>query len=264
MTGDDRKFFNDGAAYERLMGRWSRLAGAIFLDWLAVPKGIRWLDVGCGNGAFTEVMMAKSAPSEVHGIDPSEAQIAFARGRAALKRAELRVGDAEALPFDDRSFDAAVMALVITFVPNPAKAVGEMVRVVKPGGLVATYMWDIIGGGFPLEPMRKGMIAIGIDMPRLPNTEVSQMAELRRLWTEAGLKDVETRDIAIEVAYSDFADFWDSNMALATPLAQKVRALPPADLDRLKSTLRQTLPNGPDGRISFPACANAVKGRVPK
>ncbi|MBI1779142.1 MAG: methyltransferase domain-containing protein [Proteobacteria bacterium] len=264
MADDDRKFFNDGAAYEQLMGRWSRRAGALFLDWLAVGKGMRWLDVGCGNGAFTEVMIAKAAPGEVRGIDPSEAQIDYARGRAESKPAEFQVGDAEALPFADAAFDVAVMALVITFVPNPGKAVGEMVRVVKPGGLVATYMWDILGGAFPLEPMRAGLLAIGIDAPRSPGAEVSQKAELNRLWTEAGLEAVETREIAIEVAFRDFDEFWDSNMALATPIVQKVRALSPADLERLKAILRQRLLKGADGRISFPARANAVKGRVPQ
>ena len=264
MAADDRAFFDDGAAYERLMGRWSRLVGAVFIDWLEVPTGLSWLDVGCGNGAFTEVMVAGAAPAGVQGIDPSEAQIAYARGRAPLTRAEFRVGGAEALPFADASVDVAVMALVITFVTNPAKAVGEMVRVVKPGGLVATYMWDIMGGCFPLEPLRAGLLAITGDAPRSPGAEVSQKAELRRLWTEAGLEAVETREIEIEVAYRDFDDFWDSNMALATPIVQKVRALSPADLDRLKSNLRQSLQKGADGRIAFAARANAVKARVPR
>jgi ubiquinone/menaquinone biosynthesis C-methylase UbiE len=157
MTGDDRKFFTDGAAYERLMGRWSRLAGAVFLDWLQVPKGGRWLDVGCGNGAFTEVVIGKAAPALVQGIDPSEAQIAYARDRTLAKSASFQVGSAEKVPFADRSFDAVVMALVITFVSDPVKAVSEMARVARPGGTVATYMWDITGGGFPLEPMRKAL-----------------------------------------------------------------------------------------------------------
>jgi ubiquinone/menaquinone biosynthesis C-methylase UbiE len=46
--------FDDGEAYERMMGTWSRLVGDIFLDWLAPRPGQRWIDVGCGNGAFTE------------------------------------------------------------------------------------------------------------------------------------------------------------------------------------------------------------------
>src|SRR5712692_8772918 len=98
--------FNDGAAYERMMGIWSRLAGNIFLEWLAPPPGLRWIDVGCGNGAFTELLAERCAPVEIQGIDPSEAQLAFARARPAARVAEFRPGDAMALPFPDDRFDA--------------------------------------------------------------------------------------------------------------------------------------------------------------
>ena len=136
------ELFPDGEAYERLMGRWSRLAGEAFLDWLDVPKGLRWLDVGCGNGAFTEVLIARSAPAAVAAIDPSNAQLAYARARLGTKLAQFQRGDAQQLPFGDSTYDIAVMALVISFVPDPLKAVTEMARVVRPGGWIATYMWD--------------------------------------------------------------------------------------------------------------------------
>ena len=141
--------FDDGAAYEQMMGIWSRSAGEIFLDWLAPPSGLRWIDVGCGNGAFTELLVERCAPAEVQGIDPSEGQLAFARTRPASRVAEFRQGDAMALPFPADRFDAAVMALVLVFVPDPAKGVAEMVRVVSPGGIVAAYMWDMLGAAFP-------------------------------------------------------------------------------------------------------------------
>src|SRR6185369_14949446 len=152
--------FNDGAAYERMMGVWSRLAGEVFLDWLSPPAGLRWIDVGCGNGAFTELLVERCAAAEVHGIDPSEAQLAFARSRPAARVAEFRQGSAMELPFADGSFDAAVMALVIFFVPDPSKGVAEMARVVRPGGTIAAYAWDILGGGFPLESIRLEMAAM--------------------------------------------------------------------------------------------------------
>jgi ubiquinone/menaquinone biosynthesis C-methylase UbiE len=142
--------YEDGAAYERQMGAWSRLAGDIFLDWLQPPSGLRWIDVGCGNGAFTQLLIERCAPAEVQGIDPSEGQLAFARTRLAGRPAQVRQGDAMALPFAAASFDAAVMALALGFIPDPARGVAEMVRVVKPGSLVATYAWDMPGGGFPL------------------------------------------------------------------------------------------------------------------
>ena len=126
--------FDDGASYEQMMGIWSRSAGEIFLDWLAPPLGLRWIDVGCGNGAFTELLVERCSPAEVQGIDPSEGQLAFARTRPASRLAKFHQGDAMALPFADSSFDAAVMALVLVFVPDPAKGVSEMVRVVVPGG----------------------------------------------------------------------------------------------------------------------------------
>src|SRR6476620_1595634 len=91
---DAAKFFSDGAAYERRMGRWSRLVGEIFLDWLDVPAGWRWLDVGCGNGAFTEVLIGRCAPAAVSAIDPSEGQLSYARTRSGIGLAEFRVGDA--------------------------------------------------------------------------------------------------------------------------------------------------------------------------
>ena len=103
--------FDDGEAYERAMGIWSRVAGRVFLDWLALPPGLRWIDIGCGNGAFTELLVQRCAPSETQGIDPSEAQLTFARMRPAARGAAFLQGDATALPFEGGRFDAAVMAL---------------------------------------------------------------------------------------------------------------------------------------------------------
>jgi ubiquinone/menaquinone biosynthesis C-methylase UbiE len=126
-----------------------------FLDWLDAPKNLKWIDIGCGNGAFTEVLIARCAPAAVTGVDPSEGQLAYARARPGAKRAEFRVADAQALPFPDNSFDAATMALVIVFIPDPRMATRELVRVVRPGGVVATYVWEFprrfsasaLGGG---------------------------------------------------------------------------------------------------------------------
>src|SRR5256714_5815828 len=99
------ELFPDGEAYERLMGRWSRLAGEVFLDWLDVPKGLRWLDVGCGNGAFTEVLITRRAPAAVAAIDPSHRQLAHARARPRTELAPFHRGDAEQLPFGDSTCD---------------------------------------------------------------------------------------------------------------------------------------------------------------
>ena len=259
---DDLKFFNDGAAYERLMGRWSQLAGATFLDWLEIPEGLRWLDVGCGNGAFSELLMGRCPPSELHGIDLSDAQIAYARTREALIRAEFRTGDAQSLPFADDSFDVATMALVISFVPDPAKAVSEMARVVRPGGWVASYMWDAPAGGLPAQPIAAAARALGLAAaPRIPGTVFSR-ADFETLWKKAGLEDVETCRIDIQTTYADANDFWESNTLLASPIANMVKNLATAEQDRIKSYLAETLPKGSDGHIASSAFANAVKGRV--
>jgi SAM-dependent methyltransferase len=127
--------FDDGAAYEEFMGKWSRLAGDTFLRWLAPPDRWCWVDVGCGNGAFTEMLVDRCAATQVEGIDPSAEQLAFARERLATRPVRFQVGDAMALPYVSAEFDAAVMALVIFFVPDPAKAVAEMARVVRPAAV---------------------------------------------------------------------------------------------------------------------------------
>jgi ubiquinone/menaquinone biosynthesis C-methylase UbiE len=261
---EEQSLFTDGAAYERLMGRWSVLVGEVFLDWLAQPKGLRWLDVGCGNGAFTELLVARCAPAEVQGLDPSESQIAYARTRPGMGLAQFRQGDAQALPFADGSFDAAAMALVISFLPDPAKAVAEMARVVRPGGWLATYMWDIPGGGLPLQPIHLAMQSMGIPTPNPPGFAVSRLDSMRALWEQAGLEAIDTRVIRIPVTYSDFDDFWESNSVPVGPAGKAIHDMSPSAREQLKAHLRGQLPKGPDGRISYTARANAVKGQVPR
>ena len=259
------QFYTDGEAYERMMGRWSQLAGATFLDWLAAPKDLSWLDVGSGNGTFTEVLITRCAPTAVQGIDPSEAQIAYARTRDAAKLAHFDTGDAQSLSFGEASFDVATMALVISFIPDQDKAVREMARVVLPGGWVATYMWDIPGGGLPQEPFRTAAKALGLSVPPpITGSEVTQRDGLHALWERAGLEDIETRRIDVQVTYTDFDDFWQPNMALPAPTVQYVSKLPPSDKERVKEWLHESLPKDAQGRISYGAHANAVKGRVPE
>ena len=252
--------FNDGAAYERMMGVWSRLAGEVFLDWLAPASGLRWVDVGCGNGAFTELLFDRCAPSAVEGVDPSEGQLDFARKRLAGRLARFHRGDALQLPLSDGDFDAAVMALVIFFVPDPAKGVAEMVRVVKPGGLVAAYAWDMLGGGFTQEPIQAEMRAIGLKPTLPPRAEASRIEALRALWANAGLEDVETLEISVSRAFVNFEEYWSTSLSGTT--GKLVAALPPAEAEELKSRVRGRLPADADGRVICEARANAVQGRV--
>jgi SAM-dependent methyltransferase len=255
-------FFTDGEAYERLMGRWSRLAGEIFLDWLEVPAKLRWLDVGCGNGVFTEALIARCDPSEVVAVDPSEGQLAFARTRPGAKLAQFQIGDAQALPFGDDRFDVAVMALVITFLSDPGKAIAEMARVVRPGGWVATYMWDVPGGGTPVHPIYVAMESLGMPSPRPPGAEVSRRDAMRALWEAAALESIETRVIRIRVTYADFDDFWNSNSVPVGPQGKAISEMSPGAREQLRAKVREQLTVGSDGRIAYESFANAVKGRV--
>jgi len=157
------------------MGRWSRLVSETFLAWLDLPKGLRWLDVGCGNGAFTEEIIARCAPATVMAIDPSNEQLAFARTRPGAKMAKFEVGDAQKLSFGDGTFDVAIMALVLAFLLDPAKAVAEMARVVRPGGWVATYMWDVLNGGSPTTPIYTAIESLGSTLPVRPNPAAARL-----------------------------------------------------------------------------------------
>jgi ubiquinone/menaquinone biosynthesis C-methylase UbiE len=259
---DAGQMFSDGKTYERMMGRWSKRVGVQFLDWLAAPKGLHWVEVGCGNGAFTEELIAHTAPAAVSAIDPSEGQLAFARTREAAKLAQFRLADAQALPFPDNSFDAAAMALVITFIPDPAKAVAEMARVVRPGGGVATYMWDTLGGGVPLKPIEAALKSMGKDYARA-SSAASKRETMQALWQDAGLQGVETTVIRIQVAFANFDDFCESSVVPIGPAGQVISKMSPAEMEQLKARLREQLPIAADGSIAYEAFANAVKGCVP-
>ena len=253
--------FDDGAAYEGFMGTWSRLAGDDFLRWLAPAAGGRWADVGCGNGAFSALLFERCAAAHVAGIDPSPAQLAFARERLAARPIDLRQGDAAALPWADAAFDAAVMALVIFFVPDPAKGVAEMARVVRPGGSVSAYAWDMLGSGFPYAALHEEMAALGTPQLFPPSVEASRAEAMRRLWADVGLVDIESHEIKVQRSFDDFEAFW--RIAQTGPrMAPRVEALGNANRQRLRERVRERL--GPDtaGRITCHATANAIKGRV--
>src|SRR6516165_3939503 len=255
--------FEDGLSYERYMGDWSRRAGTVFIDWLALPSGLKWIDVGCGNGAFTELIVERCAPNEVRGIDPSEGQLDFARKRPAARVVTFSRRDAMSLPFPADTFDAATMALVIYFTPEPIKGVVEMARVVRPGGTVAAYAWDMLGGGFPLEPIRIEMRAMGLTVLSPPSSEASRIEVLHDLWTRAGIDAVETSEITVQRTFANFDDFW--TISLSSSVAQPtIASMSPNQIELLKARVRPRLPADATGRITYFARANAVKGHVPK
>jgi SAM-dependent methyltransferase len=252
--------FADAEGYEPYMGRWSQLVGDAFLDWLAPAPALRWLDVGCGNGAFTERIVERCAPAAVTGVDPSRAQLDFARRRLEARGARFQEGDAMALPFADGAFDSAVMPLVIFFVPEPARGVAEMARVLAPGGVASAYAWDMEGGGFPYEAVRSELTALGAEAPSAPSIEASRLDVLQELWSGAGLVALESRAFAVARTFADFAEYW-TTIQRGPSLAARLAALSGRDRAHLESALRARLAADSAGRITVHARANAIRGK---
>lgn len=260
MSGQIR--FDDGAAYEKMMGTWSRIVGEQFIDWVAPPPGLRWVDVGCGNGASTELLMRRCAPASVQGVDPSPEQLAYARDRAGAAGAEFQLGDAMALPYPDGAFDAAVAALVLFFVPDPAKAVAEMVRVTRPGGLVCAYMWNIPGGGLPHAAIGQELRAGGITPPMPPSAPISAMEPLRQLFADAGLTGIETVEITGQRRFENFDD-WFATSLLGSSLTIVAEQVGAQAMNAVKERVRGHYPGEGDGPVTRTARANAIKATKP-
>ena len=261
MTEQQEIRFTDGAGYERMMGLWSRPVGEVFLDWLAPAKGLSWADIGCGNGAFTELLVDRVAPRSIVGVDPSPEQLSYARQRHTAGIAQFSQGDAMTLPIADASVDAATMALVIFFVPDPRKGVAEMMRVVRPGGSVSAYAWDFLDGGFPWEPVHAELRELGLPPASPPSAEIARLHNLTALWKDSGLEAVESRIITIEREFASFEDFW-TTAQLAPTMAHALQTLAPPVLDGVKERVRAKIRMQGDKVVHW-GRANAVKGVRP-
>lgn len=262
MSGNT-EYFGDAAAYETVMGRWTRSAGAIFLDWVAPPKNARWLDVGCGTGVFTELVVETTAPAAVSAVDPTPVQIEHARRKPIGQRVDFQIADAQALPFPDNSFDVVVSALVINFIPDRPKALAEMCRVGRAGGTVAGYVWDFGAERSPSGILRAGLRAIGVEPPGVPGTADSGLDALQSLFERAGFEQIATRAIDVTASFTNFDDLWRTQTPSFNPMTKAVAALPEADRARLMDKVRAGLPARPDGSLGYSARAHAIKGRIP-
>ncbi len=256
-----------GDAYEAYVGRWSRPVAARFLQWLAVPPGRRWLDVGCGTGALTGTVLASAAPAEVTGVDPSEGFLATARSRLAEGGTTRFVtGDARALPIPDASVDVVVSGLALNFVPGPAEAVAEFARVVTPGGVVAAYVWDYADGMAMMRAFWDAATSLdpaAAELDEGRRVSICSTGALSELWSVAGLTGVTTRPIDTTAVFAGFDDYWSPFLGGTGPAPTYVASLPPAHRDTLRDLLRERLPRAADGTIPLLARALAVRGTAP-
>ena len=253
-----------GALYEPYVGRWSRRVAVEFLQWLALPEAGAWIDVGCGTGALTQTVLERAAPAGIRGIDPSEAFIAFAAAHVVDPRANFAVGDARALPAQDESCDTVVSGLVLNFVPEPERAVTEMLRVVRPGGDVAVYVWDYAGRMELMRYFWDAAVALderALDMDEGRRFPVCRPGPLADLFAGAGLIDVATTAIEVPTPFRDFDDYWTPFLSGQGPAPGYAMSLPPDRRDTLRENLRAALPIASDGTIPLVARAWAVRGR---
>lgn len=255
--------FDDAGAYEHFMGRWSRMIGTAFLEWLAPAQGARWLDVGCGTGAFTELLLDTCAPAAVAAIDPAVSQIDYARHRLPAEFVDVRVADAQRIPFPIEAFDIVASALAINFVPDRARALSEMRRVCRPRGYVAGYVWDFAGGRSSAWPLRLGLGRIGVSVPPVPGADDTSIEALRVLFTNAGLEAVAARSIDVTLTFASFEDYWRSQTPAFAPQGMIVARLSDVDRLRLKEIVRAILPANGDGGVTYASRANAVKASCP-
>ncbi len=259
---DETIRFDDGALYERMMGRWSLLVGERFLDWVGAEDGLQWLDIGCGSGAFTELVVERCRPLSVQAFDPSPGQLVYARKRLpANAPVSWTEADAMRLPVVDGASDVAVMALVLFFVPDPAVGVAEMSRAVRSGGVVAAYHWDILGGGFPLADIGAEMIKLGTPARLPPSVAASSIEDSAALWRDAGLREVRTCQITVQRCFDSFDDYWNS-AATSNTLRPMFDLMSADQRDLLKANVRHRVGAG-DGPLTLSARANAVRGTKP-
>ena len=251
-------FAVSGDAYERFMGRYSRPLAPAFADFARVEAGQQVLDVGCGSGVLTEELARRVGAEHVAGVDPSPLLQACAE---RVPGAELRAGKAEALPWPDDSFDAAVAQLVIHFMDDPKAGVAEMARTTRPGGIVAACSWDFGSGMEMLRVYWQTARELDNDLAG-ESRSFGNLEELDALWHELGLEDVEAGPLEVSSEYADFDELWGSFLLGVGPAGEYVASLAPGRQSALREEYHRRL-GEPAGSFTLGARAWAARGCVP-
>ena len=252
-----------GEAYEPYVGRWSRPVARKFLEWLAIPAGSLWLDVGCGTGALTQAILQVAAPRAVKGIDAAQGYIAFVRGKITDNRATFQLGDAQALPVETATYNAVVSGLALNFVLHPDQAVIEMARAAKPGGLVAAYVWDYAGKMQFMRHFWNAAVALdpaAADFDEGRRFPLCNPDRLASLFQGIGLTNIEVQPIDIWTVFKDFDDYWSPFLGNQGPAPGYTMSLGAAGRTVLRERIRASLPFALDGSIPLMARAWAVRG----
>lgn len=263
MSSKPKDSWASGDKYEPYIGRWSRLVAREFLSWLAIPAGSQWLDVGCGTGALSQTILQFAEPARVQGIDRSEGFVAFARDHTQDSRVQFDVGDAEALTTDSGTFDAAVSGLVLNFIPQPDRAVAEMTRATRTGGLVAAYLWDYADRMQLIRHFFDAAIALDPNVAELDESRrfpICQPDALSQLFKSTGLHNVEVRPIEVPTVFRDFDDYWSPFLGGQGPAPSYLMSLSEERRAALRERIRAGLPFASDGSIPLVARAWAARG----
>lgn len=254
-----------GGPYEHYVGRWSRIVARAFLAWLAVPPHQTWGDVGCGTGAIVAGILQQCAPTAVLAIDQSAGFLADAQRTIQDDRVHFAQAEATALPWLRASCDATVSGLVLNFVPDPAAMLTEMVRVTRPGGKVAAYVWDYGGGMEMMRHFWDAAIAANPMDAALDQAErfpICQPEPLTTVFRAAGLTAVVVRAIEIPTIFRTFDDYWLPFLGQQGAAPTYLASVDRAQRERIRATLQARLVASDDGPIRLTARAWAVQGTV--
>ena len=213
-------------AYDRLVGRYAPSLASALIEFTGVEQGMRALDVGCGPGALTAALADRLGPGSVCGAEPSEP---FAEAcRARLPGVEVVSAAAEALPFGDRSFDVTLSQLVVNFMRDSQKGVLEMARVTRPGGVVASCVWDYAGEMTLLRAFWDAAAEVEPDRAGADEGAIMRWCgegELAELWEWAGLREVRSGTLVARAAYEGFEDLWSPLLTGVAPSGAFVKSL---------------------------------------